>query len=90
MVSGPEMAGMITEFEGSTEKRKKTDTQHHKQTKSAQMAFAQDVKALTGAVEDMGNPFCENSSDLLVLDNRDLADAAVIDTVNHADKETWT
>ena len=86
MVSGPEMARVIGEFEVSTEKRKKTDTRHHEQTKHAQMAFAQDVKALTGAIEDMGNPFCENSSDLLVLDTRDLADAAVINTVNQIEK----
>ena len=86
MVSGPEMARVIGEFEVSTEKRKKTDTRHHEQTKHAQMAFAQDVKALTGAIEDMDNPFCENSSDLLVLDTRDLADAAVINTVNQIEK----
>ncbi len=29
----------------------------------------------------MGNPFAENSKDLLVLDSRDLADPAVIDTL---------
>ena len=82
MVSGPEMA-RVGEFEASTEKRKETDTRHHEQTTHAQMAFARDVKALTGAIEDMGNPFCEKSSvDLLVLDTRDLADAAVIDTLN--------
>jgi hypothetical protein len=34
----------------------------------------------------MGNPFCENSTDLLVLDSRDLADAAVIDTVYKIEK----
>ncbi|KAI9547233.1 hypothetical protein NQZ68_018435 [Dissostichus eleginoides] len=40
MVSGPEMARVVGEFEASTEKRKKTDTRHHEQTKHAQMAFA--------------------------------------------------
>ncbi|KAK2170044.1 hypothetical protein NP493_1165g00003 [Ridgeia piscesae] len=29
----------------------------------------------------MGNPFAENSKDLFVLDSRDLADPAVIDTL---------
>lgn len=50
------------------------------------MAFAEDVEALTSAVEDMGNPFCETSSDLLVLDTRDLADSAVIDTIQQIEK----
>ena len=83
MVSGPEMARVVGEFEVSSEKRKETDTRHHENTKHAQMAFARDVKALTAAMEDMGNPFCEKSAvNLLVLDTRDLADTAVIDTVN--------
>ena len=86
MVSGPEMARVIGEFETSTERRKKTDTRHHEQTRHAQMAFGRDVKALTGALEDLGNPFCENSSDLLVLDTRDLADTAVIDTLKQIEK----
>ena len=77
---------MIGEFESFTEKRKMTDTRHHEQTKHAQMAFAQDVKALAGAIEDMGNPFGEKGSDLLVLDTRDLADTAVIDSLNHIEK----
>ena len=50
MVSGPEMARVVGEFEASTEKRKKTDTLHHEQAKHAQMAFARDVKALIGAI----------------------------------------
>ena len=86
MVSGPDMACVIREFEVSTEKRIKTDIQHHEQTKSAQMAFSQDVKVLASAIEDMGNPFCETSSDLLVLDTRDLTDPAVIDTVHRIEK----
>lgn len=87
MVSGPKMARVVGEFEACTDKRKENDTRHHEQTKHAQMGFAQDVKALTCAIEDMGNPFCEKSSvDLLVLDTRDLADAAVIDTVNQIEK----
>ncbi|KAG0708495.1 hypothetical protein GWK47_023998 [Chionoecetes opilio] len=42
MVSGPEMARLIQEFEGSTEKRQDTDGRHHEQKRHAQMAFAQE------------------------------------------------
>ncbi len=45
------------------------------------MAFRRDVKALTDTMEEMGNPFSEDSSDLLVLDSRNIADPAVVDTV---------
>jgi len=46
-----------------------------------QKAFERDVKSLVSTIEEMGNPFTENSSDLLALDSRDIADPAVIDTV---------
>ena len=46
-----------------------------------QIAFAKDVKSLTKTIEQMGNPFIENSDDLLVLDSRSIVDSAVADTV---------
>ena len=81
MVSGPEMARLIGEFEVSTKKRKKTDFRHHEQTKHAQMTLGRDITSLTDAIEEMGNPSAEISKDLLVLDSRDIADPAVIDTL---------
>ena len=76
MVSGPEMARIIGEFDISTKKRKDKDCRHHEQRKHVQTAFARDVKALSEAIDEMGNPFSEESSDLLVLDNRNIADTA--------------
>ena len=87
MVSGPEMARVIAEFQATADKRtKKTDFKHHEQTKHKQLAFARDVKSLSGVMREMGNPFCDDSSDLLVLDSRDLADPAVINTVRQIEK----
>ncbi len=86
MVSGPEMARLIGEFAACTEKRKETDNRHHEQMKHAQMGFARDVKALINVIEDMSNPFCEHISDLVVLGSREIADAAVIDTLNQIEK----
>ena len=37
-------------------------------------------------MEDMGNPFTEESSNLLVLDNRNIAGVAVADTVQQIDQ----
>lgn len=37
-------------------------------------------------MEEMGNPFAEYSSDLLVLDSRDVVDTAVADTVRQMEK----
>jgi len=85
MVSGPEMARLIGEFKCSTENKQDTDWRHHEQKKHAQMAFAQDVKSLSGTIEEMGNPFSENSKDL-VLDSRNIAVAAVADTMCQIEK----
>jgi len=76
IVSGPEMARVIGEFEASTEKRKKLDPQHHEEAKHVQKAFQRDVRSLVSTIEEMGNPFTEESSDLLTLDSKDIADAA--------------
>ena len=83
MVSGPEMARLIEEFEVSTNKRNKTDFRHHEQRKHAQITFGRDITSLTDVIKELGNPFAENSKDLLVLNSRDLADPAVIDTLHH-------
>ena len=42
------------------------------------MTFGRDI---TSVIEEMGNPFAENSKDLLVLNSRHFADPAVIDTL---------
>lgn len=81
------MARLISEFQATTDKRlKKTELKHHEQTKHMQVAFARDVKALTRVIGEMGNPFCEDSKDLLVLDSRDVADPAVINTLHQIEK----
>ena len=51
-----------------------------------QKTFAQNVEDLAKAIEEMGSPFTENSNDLLVLDSRDLADPAIIDSVRKIEK----
>lgn len=50
--------------------------------------FAKDVQSLVAVIEEMGNPFEEDSLDLLVLDTRDIADPAVIETVRT--EADWT
>ncbi|KAK3737220.1 hypothetical protein QZH41_001820 [Actinostola sp. cb2023] len=81
MVSGPEMARVISEFEATTEKKKTTDFRHHEEAKHMQVAFHRNVKSLTDVIEEMGNPFGDNSGDLLVLDSRDIANAAIVNNV---------
>ena len=47
-------------------------------------SFAKDVQALLAAFEDLGNPFEEDSQDFLVLDTKEIANPAVVETVRTA------
>ncbi|VDI61335.1 Hypothetical predicted protein [Mytilus galloprovincialis] len=86
MVSGPEIARVINEFESAQERIKKDqskgpDLRHHEQVKSRQDTFSRQVKAFCSVLEEMGNPFMEQSDDLLILDTRDIVDPRVAETV---------
>ncbi len=79
MVAGPEMARLINEFQESMKKNERvSDFRHHEQCHSMQLTFFDQVKALTNVIEEMGNPFFEESDELLVLDTRDIADPLVV------------
>ena len=79
MVWGPEI---IEVFIASSDARKDTDVRHHEQNKHTQKRFLRDIKSLISTIYDMGNPFCENSSDLLVLDTRDVAEKTIADGIH--------
>ncbi|GFN81179.1 hypothetical protein PoB_000768500 [Plakobranchus ocellatus] len=93
MVAGPELARIIEEFkvnclDGGTGKASTTNLKHHdhEHTASAQVKFSKEVGALVQVFEEMGNPFMEESEDLLVLDSRDIADLAIVQSVRSIEK----
>ena len=49
------------------------NTQHHDQVASIQIYFARDVQSLVTVIEELGNPFEEESQDLLVIDTKEIA-----------------
>ena len=51
VLSSPEMARLIAEFEVSTKKRMKTGFRHYGQRKHAQMTFGRDMTLLTDVIE---------------------------------------
>ena len=75
MVSGPEMDRVIEHLVMP----EKTLTYNTMSKTKTHKPFLRDIKSLILTMEDMGNPFCENSSDLLVLDTRDVADKTFAD-----------
>ena len=85
MVAGPEVARVIVEFEDfNMHPRNHEEPRHHEETPSVQNTFARDVRSLVAVIEELGNPFEEDSQDLLVLDTKEMADSAVIATVRNA------
>ena len=73
MLSGPEVARLVNEFEPGMvlDTDPKENSIHHEEQRSFQVSFHTDVKSLVTAVEEMGNPFLEETSDLFVLDSSD-------------------
>ena len=84
MISGPEIARVVTEFEETFMKSKTENVRHHEQSPGVQYCFAKDVKALVDTIEEMRNPFLEDSMDLLVLDNKDIMPGIVVESVKNA------
>ena len=66
------MARTITQFEKLIEEDTCERLNHHEQKVHIQKAFFADVKGLLSTISVMGNPFLDDSSDLLVLDTRDI------------------
>eukprot|EP00918_Siedleckia_nematoides_P001651 GHVU01003885.1.p1 GENE.GHVU01003885.1~~GHVU01003885.1.p1 ORF type:complete len:227 (+),score=31.22 GHVU01003885.1:512-1192(+) len=88
MVAGPELVRITTEFEASSEGRSNktaSETRQHEQTKSSQMKFAEHITALVEVLEEMGNPFQEQSKDLLRIHTRDIVDPTVSLSIQQAE-----
>ena len=84
MISGPEIARIVNEFEvgmGVGGNDKQSNGKHHEEARSAQVAFFKDTKSLVTAVEEMSNPFLEESEELYKLDNKVVAAPSVVSTV---------
>jgi len=79
-VSGPEMAKLVNEFEAgmAPDTEAKENSKHHEEQRSFQVLFHQDVKSLVAVVEDLGNPFIEETGDLFVLDTKVIAEESAV------------
>ena len=77
MVAEPEISSLVANYETiSGSKDAKKNNRHHEQTESVQRALFEKVKQLRMVMEEMGNPFEEESGDLLTLDIKDIADSS--------------
>ena len=72
LIAGPEIARVVNEFETTFLSHKADDVHHHKQVPSIQTAFAKDVRNMLSVMDELGNPFLEDSKDLIALDTKDI------------------
>ena len=83
MVAGPEVSHLVAEYEVLSGAKDATrSTGHHERTISAQRVFLEKVGRLTKVIYDLGNPFQEESNDLLTLDTKEIAHTSVHELVS--------
>ncbi|KAJ8046459.1 hypothetical protein HOLleu_05133 [Holothuria leucospilota] len=74
MVAGPEVSHLVAQYEkASGAQETSQQNSHHEQNQRAQNAFLERVEKLFNVMTDMGNPFQEDSRDLMSLDTKDIA-----------------
>ena len=80
ITAGPEIARIIEEFESTFQQQTKS-TKHHDQSPSVQRQFAKHVMAMVSTFEECGNPFREDSKDLISLDTKEVMSDNAITSV---------
>ena len=75
MLSGPEMARLVNEFEACMAPEVRPETNyHHEAERGYQAAYHKDFRSLVDAHDDRGDTFEEEDNDLIVLDTKVVAD----------------
>ena len=81
MVSGPELARVVNGFEQVMKpdaEKGPSALKHHEEQDSFQASFSKGVKDLVSVFEDLGNPFTDDSGQLVVLDTKEIADQEAV------------
>ena len=82
MVADPEVSRLLAAYEAmSGTIDTQNDSRHHEATFCAQTTIFENVKAVTTVFQDMGNPFQDESSHLLSLDTKNIADPSLAQLV---------
>ena len=92
MVAGPEVARVVHEFMAHQEDiLNGKENLHHDQSPSIQRAFYLDVKSNSECMRDMGNPFTEETGELVALDTKQLMSEDVVNRMDsiHAEGEKY-
>ena len=85
MVAGPELSRMVQEFEESTSPPAE-ERSYHEQKPAVQCTFSKDVVNTVSYFEELGNPFQDESENLMAIHTKDIKDDAVVNTIQNASK----
>ncbi|KAH3846382.1 hypothetical protein DPMN_088683 [Dreissena polymorpha] len=83
MVSAPETSRILMEASDDTDNS--DDTKHHEEKQTKQKQFQTQVRQLVETIDDMRNPFEEDTSDLYTLDTKVVMSPEVIMSVKTAE-----
>ena len=91
MVAGPETACVIQDFEDCLDRssgmdQEKQKSRHHDGGKCVQSAFLKDVTSLVATYSEMGNPFLEESKEIIALDSKEMANVEMVKAVQTIEK----
>ncbi|CAH1160137.1 unnamed protein product [Phaedon cochleariae] len=64
-VAGPEVARIVVQFENMIDSSTSENTRHHDENQATQRLFEQQVKRVIFAFMELGNPFCDDTGDLM-------------------------
>ena len=82
MIAVPEVARVIEEFQdGNQHSGRQDNMRHYDQTPSVQTSFTKDVRSLVKVMEELGNPFEEDSLDLVALNTKYIVGSSTIEAV---------
>ena len=88
MTSGPQISQLIKTFEESTSDKAK-QTSHHEAIPSEQRKFFRDVKEMTDTIKEYGNPFLEESRELVSLDTNLVSDKEILNKFESRGEEQF-
>ena len=86
LLSGLEVARLLEEFEVVGDVDASKVLEHYESDPSYQMRFLKDVKLVSSAIDERGNPFMDDSLDLYNLHNKELVCPLVIETLYSIEK----
>ena len=85
MIAGPEVAHLIQDFE-ATFIEPSTDGKHHEDNNPTKSRFRAHVTSLVEIINDYGNPFEEESTELVTLVSKAILDPASAEAVRNIEK----